>query len=89
MKQSQFSVPKMDCPSEEQMIRTALDGVAGVRSIECDLAARTVRVLHDGEPSQIAERLAPLGLGTTLLSTGAAPDDAEPAPLDPGDPSRP
>jgi Co/Zn/Cd efflux system component len=78
-----FAVPKMDCPSEERMIRTALDGLAGVRGIDCDLSGRRVRVVHDGEPAEVEARLIPLGLGAALVSTGEAMADAIPAPLDP------
>lgn len=80
--ESVFAVPKMDCPSEERMIRTALDGAAGIRGIACDLAAREVRVVHDGAAAEIAARLVPLGLGAALVRTGAAGDGAMPAPLD-------
>lgn len=65
------------------MIRTALDGLAGIRGIECDLSCRKVRIVHDGEPSEVEARLVPLGLGASLLSTGEAMEDAIPAPLDP------
>jgi Co/Zn/Cd efflux system component len=81
-RETRFAVPRMDCPSEERMIRTALDGVAGVRSIRCDLAGRDVRVVHDGDPDEIATRLGALGLGATVVETTVAPDDA-PAPVDP------
>jgi Co/Zn/Cd efflux system component len=83
MKETVFAVPKMDCPSEEQMIRSALDGMAGVHGVECDLPGRKVRVVHDGEPSEVEARLVPLGLGASLVSSGDATADAIPTPLDP------
>lgn len=82
-RESVFSVPKMDCPSEERMIRTALDGVPGIRGIECDLSGRTVRVVHEGEATEVGARLEPLGLGASLVSSGAATPDAVPSPVDP------
>jgi Co/Zn/Cd efflux system component len=69
----------MDCPSEERMIRAALDGIPGIRGIACDLSTRQVRVVHDGEPSEIERRLVPLGLGASLVSTREASADAMPA----------
>lgn len=82
--ESVFRVPKMDCPSEERMIRTALDGHAGVRGIECDLSGRRVRVVHEGDAAEIEARLTPLGFGATLASTEPAGEDTViPAPLDP------
>ncbi|MGE0548821.1 MAG: cation transporter [Kofleriaceae bacterium] len=83
MKETVFAVPKMDCPSEEQEIRSALNGLAGVRGIECDLSSRKVRVVHDGEPSEVEARLVPLGLGASLVSSGEATAADIPAPLDP------
>lgn len=87
-RESVFAVPKMDCPSEERMIRTALDGLPGVRGIECDLAGRKVRVVHDGEAADVEARLTPLGLGASLVSSGEAMSDAIPAPLDPAKEAR-
>lgn len=83
LRQSVFAVPKMDCASEEQMIRGALDGVAGVRGIECNLGERTVRVLHEGEPNEIEAKLVPLGLGASLKATGDASESEMPFALDP------
>ena len=82
-KESVFAVPKMDCPSEERMIRTALDGLAGLQGIDCDLSGRKVRVVHEGDAGEVEARLVPLGLGASLVSTGDAPENAMPAPLDP------
>lgn len=78
-----FAVPKMDCPSEERMIRTALDGLPDVQGIACDLGARRVRIVHRGDAQDIEARLAPLGLGASVVETVAAHDASIPAPVDP------
>jgi Co/Zn/Cd efflux system component len=76
--ESLFSVPKMDCPSEERMIRIALDDLAAIQSIRCDLAERRVRVVHAADAQEIAERLGRLGLGAALIeTTTAGPATAE------------
>jgi Co/Zn/Cd efflux system component len=78
LRESLFTVPKMDCPSEEGMIRMALDEVAGVQSIRCDLAERRVRVVHAADAQEIAARLQHLGLGAALIeTTTATPGTAE------------
>ncbi len=69
---STFDVPKMDCPSEERMIRMALDGVPGVAELQFDLQARTLSVLHGGEPAALFAKLEPLGLGARLTRTEEA-----------------
>ena len=81
LRRTVLAVPRMDCPSEERMIRMALDGVEGLGPLEFDLAARRVAVVHEGEPGPIAARLEPLGLGARVLETaplegGAAPPAA-------------
>lgn len=80
MKESVYDVPKMDCPSEERMIRLALDDVPAVRGITCDLEGRVVRVQHDGDLDMITSRLAALGLGATYRETIATTADPAPAP---------
>ncbi len=73
MNRSAFTIPKMDCAAEEQLVRMALDGVGGIRRLSFDLAGRTLTVWHEGAPAPIAERLGPLGLGAALSETGPAP----------------
>ena len=43
---SEYLVPKMDCPSEEGMIRMALDSVEPKIALEFDAPERKVRVFH-------------------------------------------
>ncbi|UZJ45434.1 cation transporter [Marinimicrobium sp. C6131] len=74
---SVFKVAKMDCPSEERMVRLALDGLDSVRRLTFDLPNRQVRVVHEGSPQPISERLDPLGLGAVLENSEAAsPEEA-------------
>ncbi len=70
-----FAVPKMDCPSEERMIRMALDGAGGIADLRFDLQARTVTVLHAGDAAPLLARLEPLGLGARVAETAAAAPD--------------
>lgn len=64
-----FTVPKMDCPSEERMVRLALDGTSGILDLRFDLQARTVTVIHAGDAAPLAAKLQPLGLGATLATS--------------------
>ncbi|UNG19503.1 cation transporter [Stutzerimonas zhaodongensis] len=69
---SVYAVPKMDCPSEERMIRLALNGLDGVRKLTFDLSDRRLDVMHDSAVEPITKKLATLGLGATLQKTVAA-----------------
>jgi cation transport ATPase len=73
---SRYKVPKMDCPSEERMIRLALDGLASVQALQFDLPNRHVQVLHQGEAGPVTARLKPLGLGAELQGTEPAQPQA-------------
>jgi Co/Zn/Cd efflux system component len=70
---SVFDIPRMDCPSEENLIRMALaKDAAAVHELSFDLANRRLTAVHAGAPDALLGRLAPLGLGAQLRSSGAA-----------------
>lgn len=80
---STFTVPGMDCPSEENLIRMALQGVPDL-SVSFDLGQRRVTVLHRAAPDEVLARLKPLGLGAALHGSEAMTDEVVP-PADGGD----
>jgi Co/Zn/Cd efflux system component len=62
----------MDCPSEEQLVRLALEDDAAVVSLAFDLPGRSLEVWHHGEAEPVARRLESLNLGSRLESSGPA-----------------
>lgn len=64
---SLFAIPKMDCPSEENLIRMALQPVRGIRALSFDLGRRQLAVVHRGPTEELQQRLEPLGLGARLV----------------------
>jgi len=81
---STYRIPKMDCPSEERMIRMALGGFSAVQGLSFDLPGRTLEVLHNGEASPITDKLYTLGLGAELRDTRKASTEAIQAAADSG-----
>lgn len=78
-----FEIPRMDCPSEERLVRLALDDVAGIREVGFDLAGRRLVLLHEGPADVVAARLESLGLGSRLVESVVGPEatsEEEPAP---------
>jgi Co/Zn/Cd efflux system component len=73
--ESTFSVPRMDCPSEENMIRMALQDVKGVQALTFDLAHRKLTVVHRASAQEMLERLEPLGLGAALAASRSVSSD--------------
>lgn len=83
MFRSTFAVPKMDCPSEERLIRMALDKVDGVHSLSFPLQERKLVATHDAPALRLLAALEPLGLGATLMeSTPCAGEDSAIQPPD-------
>lgn len=74
--QSLYRIPKMDCPSEERMIRMALDGVEAVQALSFDLQRRQLTIMHDGDARVITDKLQPLNLGAVLERTEEASEEA-------------
>lgn len=60
----------MDCPSEERVIRMALDKTK-TRQLKFDLAARRLTVTHEESAAEILSLLEPLGFGARILTSGS------------------
>ncbi|TPE44513.1 cation transporter [Pontibacter mangrovi] len=69
MQKSTFRVSKMDCPSEEQMIRMRLEGDERIKHLDFDIPGRQLTVFHSGEATPIAGAINELKLDATLLSS--------------------
>ncbi len=69
---STFHIRKMDCPSEESMIRMQLDQVKGIRSLDFDLSNRMLDVYHEGGVDLIEQKIGSLNLASELVSTAKA-----------------
>ncbi|MGM0381471.1 MAG: cation transporter [bacterium] len=66
---SKYRIEKMDCPAEEQMIRSELEDLEGIARLEFDLAERQLEVFHHTDADLISERLASLDLGSEFIES--------------------
>jgi hypothetical protein len=57
MRKTSFRIGKMDCPSEEQLIRMKLADVKSIQSLDFDIPKRILTVFHTGDYEQIMQRL--------------------------------
>ncbi|WP_021779102.1 cation transporter [Dokdonia sp. MED134] len=69
MKKTTFEITKMDCPSEENLIRMKLDGISGIVNLDFDIPNRKLTVFHNGEIEQIEKSVIELNLGGKKIST--------------------
>ncbi len=63
-----FKIPKMDCPSEEKLIRVALQDQSGIQLLKFDLTGRSLTAFHDTDAHLILKKLVPLNFGASLAS---------------------
>jgi Co/Zn/Cd efflux system component len=64
-----FEITKMDCPSEENLIRMKLDGISSIANLDFDIPNRKLTVFHSGEIDQIEKLVIELNLGGKKIST--------------------
>jgi Co/Zn/Cd efflux system component len=71
MEKTVFKITKMDCPSEENLIRMKLDGIFSIKHLEFDIPNRklTVFYLGQGQIQQIEQSISQLKLGEKKIST--------------------
>lgn len=72
MQKTTFKISKMDCPSEEQMIRMKLADLTNISSLDFDITNRKLTVLHIGNYDQIFQRLDTLKFDTSLIESVSA-----------------
>jgi cation transport ATPase len=73
---TRYHIRKMDCPSEENLIRMALGALPQVQQLQFFLQDRQLDVVHQGGTDAITQRLESLNLGAVLRSS--APFQADP-----------
>ncbi|MDR0811076.1 MAG: cation transporter [Paludibacter sp.] len=69
MQKTTFKIAKMDCPSEERIIRMKLDGLSDVKSLEFDIANRSLTVYHNGLYDDILHRLDELDFDASVIES--------------------
>ncbi|WP_027136802.1 cation transporter [Gaetbulibacter saemankumensis] len=69
MNKSVFEITKMDCPSEENLIRMKLDGLSGIAHLDFDIPNRKLTVFHRGDVDDIETSVLDLNLGGKRIST--------------------
>jgi len=64
-----FEISKMDCPSEENLIRMKLDGISTIAKLDFDIPNRKLTVFHSGSIDQIEQSILELNLGGKKILT--------------------
>lgn len=72
MRRSTYIISKMDCPSEEQMIRMKLEGVDSIKGLEFDIPNRKLDIIHTEENSSFESFLHDLNLDARFIESFTA-----------------
>lgn len=73
--QAVYLIEKMDCPTEEGLLRKALEGMPGVKALDFNLMDRTLTVSHElADLAPVTAAIERLGMAPVLRSA------SEPAP---------
>lgn len=78
-----YRIEKMDCPTEEALLRKSLEGLPGVQRLDFNLMERTLKVEHSlSDPISITDAIAALGMAPVLqpLAGPAVPRSTATAP---------
>lgn len=67
MDKSIFKITKMDCPSEEAMIRMKLDSYAQIKKLDFDIPNRKLTIFHNGNLKEIQAAIADLKFNDELI----------------------
>ncbi|MFQ3576757.1 MAG: cation transporter [Cytophagales bacterium] len=67
MYKTTFKISKMDCASEEHIIRMTLAELPQIKSLEFDIPDRKLTVFHDDDNESILKRLKNLNFETSLI----------------------
>lgn len=78
MKQTTLYIEKMDCPTEEQLIRKRLERVEGVEELRFNLMARELTVTHTlDDDRKLLAALESLGMKPRRKANAAGGDARE------------
>lgn len=69
MLKSIFKISKMDCPSEEAMIRMKLEPYAQIKKMDFDIPNRNLTIFHDDNLNTIKNAIADLKFNDELISS--------------------
>ena len=70
----------MDCPSEENLIRFTLEGVADIKALDFDLNERKLTVVHEGQSTSFDHLIFDLNLGAHKISSSETSEPDTEAP---------
>lgn len=77
MQKTTYKINKMDCASEESIIRMKLEGFESIKALQFDIAQRKLDVIHEGKAEPITAAIDSLNFNSSLVNTQEIDNDDE------------
>lgn len=77
MNKTTYKISKMDCPSEENIVRMKLEGLQHIKALQFDIPNRKLDVIHEGQAEPITTIIDSLNFNSTFLATEEVNDEEE------------
>ncbi len=75
MKKTTYKIAKMDCPSEESIVRMKLEGMENIKGLQFDIPQRKLDVIHTGKPDPITAAIDSLHFNSSVIKSEQIDDD--------------
>lgn len=75
MNKTTYKISKMDCASEESIVRMKLEGMEGIKALQFDIAQRKLDVVHEGKAEPITKAIDSLNFNSSVVETKQLDDD--------------
>jgi Co/Zn/Cd efflux system component len=69
MQKTVFKISKMDCPSEENLIKMKLSDIDGIKQLDFNLEDRILTIYHNADVNVISNSITELKLNESLISS--------------------
>ena len=77
MNKTTYKISKMDCSSEESIVRMKLGGFENIKALQFDILQRKLDVMHTGNAEPISAAIDSLQFNSKLISTQEINDEEE------------
>ena len=75
MHKTTYKIAKMDCASEENILRMKLEGMENIKALQFDIAQRKLDVIHNGIAEPITAAINSLNFNSSVINTEKLTDD--------------
>jgi Co/Zn/Cd efflux system component len=77
MNKTTYKISKMDCPSEESIVRMRLEGFENIKALQFDIPHRKLDVMHTGNSQLISAAIDSLQFNSKIISSQELDNDEE------------